>query len=264
MLKSEKNIKSFDLNNLSLKKPSIESSATEISKQFIGYIPVKKGYVFRSSSEKFYPLRRDPSLDQWIENCSSETTIRWRKNFQVFADVKNCFKFYQLFPVKIPYIDCNGKKCNYAPLVLFTFWNDDLSPRNRKSLLIDVRSDVEVRENARTLIPAFRAANHFSQRRKLKFRVLRDKFFNSVYFANLCFMNQFCLSGVEYEIHKLVKDTLTLKGPTKFIFLTDMISETLKAKNSEKIAHDIWSLVQQGWISANWKLPFDQNTILWV
>lgn len=260
MLKFKKNFKSSDFANHS----SIESTNFEVHAQFIGYKPVKRGYVFRSRAEKYYPWRRMPPPEEWIRGSTNELTIRWRSEFQTFIDSTNDFKFYQLFPVKIPYKKENGKQVNYEPLALLTFWDDHLSPRNRASLLIDVRSNNEIKENFHDLFPAFRAAHRFSQRRKLRFRIFRDKFFLSDYFANLSYMKQYCVSNINYSSQKLIEDTLYSIGASKIRDLIDILSETQKETNSEQLTHDIWSLVQQGWINTNWNLPFDQNTIIWV
>lgn len=191
-------------------------------------------------------------------------TIRWRSEFQIFTDTTNYFKYYQLHPLKIPFIDINGKRRFYEPLVLLTFWDDHLSPRNRPSVLADVRSDAEIKSNAEFLIPAFRAAHRFAQRRKLCFRIFRNRFFASQYFLNLAFIKPYRILSIDPDNRILIKDTLKQFNKVKMSQFIDLLRISLSTNEEKQIIQDIWVLIQQGEIKTNWNKPFGEDSILWV
>lgn len=153
---------------------------------FTGYSRVKKGRIFRSKTEEFLPGEREAPIGRWLEEEElTEQTKVWRELFPTYIRASYDFKFYQLYPTEISFIDPLAQPKIYRPLALLTFWDGIFSPKNRKSLLIDIRSDREIREKADFLIPAYRAAQRFSQRRKVRFKIFRDSFFRSDYFLEL-------------------------------------------------------------------------------
>ncbi|HRH46856.1 MAG TPA: hypothetical protein PKY82_34740 [Pyrinomonadaceae bacterium] len=200
----QKDIENFkDVRNTSFttqtdSKKTFDLTNHHPDRQFIGYKPLKKGRIFRSKVEKYYPWKSDAPTINWIsEPGINQKTKALRELFSVYIKVSLNYLHYQFQRISIPYFDRTGKKRNYQPLGLLTYWESVLPPRNRKCLLIDVWSDSQIKENSEWLIPAFRAANHFAVRRKLRFRVFRDDFFIGDTFSNMIFIEPYMNLKVE-------------------------------------------------------------------
>lgn len=264
MLKEIKSVKS-DLSNLGFGDqilPPSEESDYNRNSEYIGFRSVKKGYTLRSKTRKRLPWRDDAPTEEWLagENLN-ETTRRWRKDFKVYLQAGLDFKFYQMRPVRIPFIDRHGVRRVYEPLALLTYRNDDLSPRNQGSLLIDVRSDDDIRKQSDFLIPAFRAANRFAVKRRLRFKIFRDEFFQSDYFFNLTFIKRYITHQPEEENWRLIEGILRKKQIVNFSDLIDLLP-TDKYRRG-RIIFDTWVLVAMGEIETDWNKRFNQDTLLW-
>lgn len=243
--------------------PSAEPVDYNPSSEFLGFRNVKKGYTFRAKSHRWLPWRDDaPTMEWLIGDNLSELTKKWRKDFKVYLQASLDFKFYQMRPVSIPFVDYRGVRRVYEPAALLTYRNDDLSPKNRRSLLIDVWSDESIRSQSDILFPAFRAANRFAVKRRLRFKVFRDEFFLSDYFFNLTFIKCYIAHQPEDENWELIERILREKRIINFSELIDLLPRADKFKRG-RIIFDIWVLVGMGEIGIDWNKRFNRNTLLW-
>jgi hypothetical protein len=265
MLKEVKNIESKNSVRSSVPSKSNsfqESADINQTRKFIGYRHVPKTRIFHAKTEKFFPWRYDAPLDCWLSRIDlSETTRRWRSEFPIYLRASLNFKFYQMNPVELPFTDRVGKRQIYRPLSLLTYWDDDFSPKNRKPLLIDIWSDEDIRSNADFLIPAFRAANRFTQKRKLRFKLFHDSFFLSDYFFNLLFICPYRLHKPEQENRNTIIGIMKEKRVTTLSELIELLPAT-DEQHLNRLIFDTWVLVVMRELKTDWNKRFNQETVL--
>lgn len=267
MLKEVKNNKSENSvrSSVSSKSNSFQESANiHRTGNFIGYRQVAKTRIFRAKTEEFVPWTDDAPVECWLPGTDlSETTRRWRTEFPIYLRASLNFKFYQMNPVELPFIDRLRNRQVYRPLSLLTYWDDHFSPKNRKSLLIDIWSDKDIRSNADFLIPAFRAAHRFAQKRKLRFKVFRDWFFLSDYFFNLSFISSYIPHAPENGHWDIIMRIMKEKRVVK---VSELI-ELFPARNEQhrnRLIFDTWILVGMRELKTDWNKRFNQETVLQI
>lgn len=233
-------------------------------KKFIGYRKIVKRKRFFSIKTKFVPWQNDVPMEEWLtEKRLSPLTIKFRKDFKFYLRATAHFRFYQIKPIKIPFIDSIGKKRKYQPAALLTYRNDGLFPFKLPPLLIDIWSDEDINRHKSILHPAFRAANHFALSRNLSFRVFHNEFFLSDYFFNLHFISKYCPYSPAEENWNTIKKIFNDKQILNFSELIELFP----AKNSEhlgRLIFDTWILVARGIIRTDWNKRFHKDTILWT
>ena len=244
---------------------SSENSTNCNQKKFADVFPrIKKRRVFKSKSPHFLPFKREAPPELWASNNDvGDWTKRWRSEFHIFIKGSLAFKSYQMNPVEIPFIDHYGNQQIYKPLALLHYWDDDFSPKNRKSLLIDIWSNADIRAQADFLIPAFRQANHFCIRRKLRFKIFRDDFFTSELFSNLKFTRRPLLSNPTEENREIIMKIMKEKRIVNFSELIELFPASDK-EHLGRLIFDTWSLVARGNIKTNWNKGFHQDSLIWI
>lgn len=231
---------------------------------FIGYSKSPKGHTFRSDLTRHKPVLSPAPPEEWIEDSPSELTTRYRRDFHTYLKVSLDVKSYQMRPVVIPFVDSSGLRREYRPLFLLNYWTDDGAPKNRRNLLADIRSDADIRKDADWFIPAWRAASRFANYKRLDFRVFRDSFFLSDYFANMQFMDNYRWLEPHEENWRLINRILKDKN---YLTFADLLQEGSTNKDEDyrrRLIRSIWTLVAMGCVSADWSKRFNTKTILWL
>lgn len=148
-----------------------------------------KGKFNRISDDQScrYDRIRGAPAKLWSPSEGSRRTRNFRRDFKRFVDFETSIDYYQMSPVTIPFRDGDGNCREYRPLVLLTYVTD-FSYIAMKPVLIDIRSEDDIRKNRSWLLPAWRAAHRFAAQNGWHFRLIRDYFFDSPIYRNAGFL----------------------------------------------------------------------------
>lgn len=236
--------------------------AEQPRKSFTGYSEPKKGHRFRSDKTYHEALSSPAPLEQWLDDSPSEITSGWRQEFHIYLEVSLSIKGYQMCPVSIPFVDRKGMRCEYQPLCILHYWTDGTTPKDVRSMLVDIRSDSDIRADADWFIPAWQTAHRFAQYKRLKFKVFRDKFFLSDYFHNVKFTSDYRWLEMN-EADWLSIDSIVAKR--KNIKVEDLLDSGAGNNDDHclRLERSVWTLVSKGCLGANWNRKFTLNTELY-
>jgi len=152
-------------------------------------------------------------------------------------------------PVRINYVDKNGKKRRYTPDALVTFKPNPITQEVRRALLCEVKYRDEYKKNFLDLQERIRAALRYARHLGWQFKVVTDREIRTTYLDNIHFLAGF-RDREPHEEHVIsILDHLERVGTmATAVLLSTMASDPWK---QAEIIPTLW------WLVAHSKLKVD-------
>ncbi len=155
-------------------------------------------------------------------------------------------------PVKINYVDSNGKQRKYTPDALVLFKPNFKTGLRRPPLLCEVKYRAEYREKFHELRERFCAARKFARNKGWQFKVVTDREIRTAQFSNQKFFSGFKERVGDANYARLFLDIVQRNnGLTIEALLTEVTTDFWKRA---EIVPTLW------WLIANEKVKVDMAT----
>ena len=233
-------------------------------KNFLGFQKIVKKRKYYSTKIKYFPWNNDALTGLWLaEDKITNLTVKFREEFYIYLKGTGNFKYYQMRPLKIPFLDSLGNKQIYKPLALLNYRDDSGFPRNVPPLLMDIWSKKDIDRHKSFLHPAFRAANRFALSRKLQFKIFHDDYFLSDFFFNLSFIYSYLNKFPKEKNWKIIEGTIKNHGQIKLSNLYNLYLQETE-KQLEELIYDTWVMVALRVVKVVWNKRFHKDTLIWM
>lgn len=163
-------------------------------------------------------------------------------------------------PVRINYINAQGKRRRYTPDALVRFKPDPLTGEIRPSLLCEVKYREEFREKFLEMKDRIRAARRYARERGWQFRVVTDREIRTVRFANLRFLAGFRdRDPNEKHVDLILNEIKVADSTTAEALLYRMTPDVWK---QAEIIPALWWLLANSKIMADLSVPITMQSPL--
>jgi hypothetical protein len=169
---------------------------------------------------------------------------------------------YEEQPIKIEYMDAEGKLRNYTPDILIVYENENVSPFGRTHILGEVKYRPELFSKWKELKPKFKAARRLCENRGWKFSIFTEVEIRTPYLKNIRFLLPYRNYAPNAEYCDNITDILQQSDSLTVSELLDIYS----ANEIERlqIIPYIWQLTATGKIHTDLNLPLNMNSQLWL
>lgn len=163
---------------------------------------------------------------------------------------------YEEQPVKIYFVDADGKERSYTPDILI-FYHDGSTP-----LLVEIKPRRFIKKNWKQLKPKFRAAIRYAKERGWRFKIISEVEIRTPYLKNVVFLlgfrnlalNQEDLTLLSNSLHKLSEAT------PETLLLTITQNKTTVAQ----LIPSMWYLVANFRIGIDLEKPITMKSRIWL
>lgn len=174
-------------------------------------------------------------------------------------------EWYQSQPVKIEYVDSQGKSHTYTPDLLITYRtikHRGQSPKTRKPLLCEVKYREDLIAQRDILKPKFRAARDYAKANGYEFRVLTEREIRTEYLKNVQFLWSYRFAHFHlphYEKLKLILREMEETDPATLL-MACYSSKTLRGE----ALWTLWCMIARRWIQCDLHMPLTMQTRIWT
>jgi hypothetical protein len=168
---------------------------------------------------------------------------------------------YEEQPVRIDYLDAEGRLRHYTPDVLVRWRGDAVPSRDRAPLLVEVKYRTDLKANGAVLKPRLKAARGYAHERGWTFRILTEVEIRTPYLSNARFLDSYRRLNGHGAMTDLFLQTLHQ--------LHESDPETLLAalrpdpQGRAELLPALWGLVAAGKVGVDLNLPLTMRSRLW-
>lgn len=174
-------------------------------------------------------------------------------------------EWYQSQPIKIEYVDRQGKPRSYTPDLLVTYREikrPGLPARTRKPLLCEVKYREDLIKQHDQLMPKFRAARSYAKANGYEFRVLTEREIRTEYLKSVQFLWAYRFAPFEpHHYEKLITVLQELEETDPYTLLEACYSS--KTLRGEAL-WTLWCMIARGWIKCDLHEPLTMKTRIWT
>jgi TnsA endonuclease N terminal/TnsA endonuclease C terminal len=216
------------------------------------------------------PVRKIPKTYGSLSGKSSSRKLNRLVSFEssLERDLLALLEFdpnivhYEEQPIKIEYVDADGKSRSYTPDILIVYRNENVSPFGRTHILGEVKYRPELFSKWKELKPKFKAARQLCKNRGWKFSIFTEVEIRTPYLKNI----RFLLPCRNYVPNSEYCDSV-IRILEQFDSLT--VAELLNIYSANEMERllvipYIWQLTAIGKIQADLNLPLNMNSRLWL
>ncbi len=184
------------------------------------------------------------------------------RDFYTLLEFDPAVAGYEVQPVRIDYVDEEGKSRHYTPDALVRYESPPRGEAPRRPLLCEVKPVRQLAGNWREIRRKVRAARAFTQECGWEFRVLTERHIRTPYLDNARFLLPFRRRPTDHAAESLLIDRL------RELRSTD--PETLLAAvywdpdNRDLLIPSLWKLIAYGKVQCDLGLPLTMATRIWL
>lgn len=165
-------------------------------------------------------------------------------------------------PVQIPFVSISGMSLNYSPKFKVYYFLGDRSYQNYpKPLLVDIKSQKELKNNKKKCKPKWKAAIQYSENDGCEFRIYSEYQIRDQAYENICFLERYKRMRFPIEDSRWVIDNVRNMGNAPFHYILARHFGGIYV--AEGIAH-IWHLLATRQLDCDISRPLNDFTELWV
>ncbi|OAI08125.1 MULTISPECIES: heteromeric transposase endonuclease subunit TnsA [Methylomonas] len=173
--------------------------------------------------------------------------------------------WYQSQPVKIEYLDDQGKQRSYTPDLLVTYRSDydqSIQQQNpRRPLLCEVKYRGDLIKQKDQLKPKFKAARAYAKSQGYEFRVLTEREIRTDYLKNIQFLWSYRYADFHEHHYKKLKMVLDELGETTVSRLLE-VSYSSKELKGEAL-WTLWCMISRLWVKCDLTIPLSMQSTIW-
>ena len=165
-------------------------------------------------------------------------------------------------PFQIDYRASSGRTYTYTPDFLVQYrlaneyWEDAPKP-----ILVEVKPLSEIKKNWREWSLKYKAAMRFAKNQGYVFHLHDENRIRDQVFKNIMFLKRYKRMEFPKEETDWILENITQMGQTPFHYIVSRHFNGIDA--AVGISH-IWHLVLMGKLECDMRLPFSNNTELWI
>lgn len=182
-----------------------------------------------------------------------ESTLE--RDFITLLEFDNQVVSYDVQPVKIEWLDKDGKSRSYTPDILYK----KKVKGKIQTFLVEVKYRTDIKENWDTLKPKFIAAIRYAKSQGYRFKLMSEVEIRTDYLTNARFLNPFINRGADYEgdmtlIDEKLKE---LKQSTPALLLSELASSDW---DKAALLPTLWYLIGTNQIKCDLSSKLNMNT----
>jgi hypothetical protein len=194
-----------------------------------------------------------------VGSADSESTLE--HDLLTLLEFDSAVDRYEVQPVRIDYVDENGRARHYTPDVLVHYRNrSDEDPR--APLLAEVKPRAVLARDWKDIRRKVRAARAYARENGWHFRVLTEKHIRTPYLRNARFLLPYTRLESDAAMEALLTQRLSELGAATPDAL--LASVYWAPENRAMLLPSVWRLVGIGRIDCDLGLPLTMATRLWL
>lgn len=212
-------------------------------------------------------VRRIPinvrSLTGEVNGQEFESSLE--RDLLILAHWDNEVEWYQSQPVKIIYLDSQGKKRSYTPDLLISYKTVAQSGHNsngRKPLLCEVKFREDFAKQWQLLKPKFRAARAYAKANNYEFRIFTEREIRTEYLKNIQRLWRYRYGTFYPHHYEKLHAVLAEMGESDPFTLLE-ICYSSKILRGEAL-WTLWCMIARGWIKCDLNKSLTMKTRIWI
>ena len=201
-----------------------------------------------------------------ISSDKSESLIGFEspleRDLYLILDFDINVKRFEEQPVRISYLDSNGKNRTYTPDVLVHYRDDIIPAKGMPPMLCEVKPRERLRKDLAKYMPRFKAAIKYAKERGWKFRILTEREIRTPHLHNVKFLGRFRNISPPDDHKKLILDAIYELRETDPEGL--LLSISYDKWRRAEIMPTFWHLIAISRIGADLNLPLTMQSRIWT
>ncbi|TDF42374.1 heteromeric transposase endonuclease subunit TnsA [Alteromonadaceae bacterium M269] len=185
-----------------------------------------------------------------------ESTLE--RDFLSLLEFDSDVESFEVQPIRIDWIDDEGKNRSYTPDGLIHY-----RKKNRPPRLFEVKYRNELAEKWQTLKPKFRAAIRFAKQEGWRFKLVTDKEIRTSYLDSVKFLLPYVRQGPSDEAHVdlLIEKLKILDVTTPALLIQNIFQDQW---NQAMLIPSMWYLVGTKQIGCNLNQKLTMSSKIWI
>lgn len=173
--------------------------------------------------------------------------------------------WFQVQPVKIPFLDTDGKQRSYTPDLLISFIPDAITSLPvRRPLLCEVKYLDDLRRNWLELKPKFRAARAYARERGWEFKIFTEKRIRDGLLQNIQFLWSYRFAADHHGHRDRLIRMLDDMEETSIAGLLEACYLPSNRYGRGEGQWTLWCLIAKQTILCDLSLPLSMETRVWL
>lgn len=195
------------------------------------------------------------------ESAEFESSLE-RDLYSLLVFDKRRYASFEVQPVRIPFINNQGRVRPYTPDVLIHFTADPITGHRPPPVLGEVKYREDLFKNWKELKPKFKAARAFSREQGWQqFRIFTEIEIRTQYLENVKFLRGFTLTELVPDEASLLLNTLaTLRATTPESLLSTCCEDQ---RRRLELMPALWQLIALNQIGCNLNEPLTMVSPIW-
>ncbi|MBV9772833.1 MAG: TnsA endonuclease N-terminal domain-containing protein [Gemmatimonadetes bacterium] len=198
--------------------------------------------------------------DKAVGDAQYESTLE--RDLYTLLEFDPAVSSYEVQPVRIDYIDEEGKARHYTPDVLVHYEKRPRGESPRRPLLCEVKPVAQLAGHWREIRRKVQAARAFVGTRDWEFRVLTERHIRTPYLDNARFLLPFKRRPTDQAAEALLVDRLReLRSTDPQTLLAAVYWDP---ENRDLLIPSLWKLIAYGIVECDLGLPLTMTTRIWL
>jgi hypothetical protein len=180
------------------------------------------------------------------------------RDFLLLLDFDPAVARYEEQPVRIEYVDAEGRRRTYTPDVLVYYHDDPAASADARPLLCEVKYREDLFANWKEYKPKIRAGRAHARGRGWRFEIVTEREVRTPYLQNVKFLRPYRRIETNREDTALLLDTLLKAGDADPESLLSAVHHD-RTRRAELLP-TLWRLLADGHITADLGQPLTMRT----
>lgn len=166
---------------------------------------------------------------------------------------------YDVQPVKVSWLDIDGRSRVYTPDVLASY---SVKKHSKQTVLYEVKYRSDLKENWTELKPKFKAAISYANAMGWKFKLMTETEIRTVYMENARFLLPYLREQISEEHSDIILRQLIFMRQCS---INQLLSSIFNDKWAQaELVPTLWFLIASGRISTDLNIPLTMSSDIWL